>query len=184
MRKTRRKVVKQGAVLPWVRCGLSQGEAMVALSRMADGTHRKVHIKPNDVIIFSSTPIPGNLKAVSKVMNALGQRGANIIFQDTHVSGHACEEEIKLIYSLLKPQYAIPVHGEYQRLKAGAELAVKTGVDKKNTMILAAGEVLALSKEEGKVVQKVTVRGVFVDGLGVGDVGDIVMRDPGKRRSE
>ena len=101
----------------------SQGEAMAALSRMADSTHKKVVIKPNDAIIFSSTPIPGNEKAVSRIVNELTRKGANVIFQDTHVSGHACQEEIKLIYSLLRPKYAIPVHGEYRHLIAGGNLA-------------------------------------------------------------
>ena len=155
----------------------SQGEAMAALSRMADSTHKKVSIKPNDAIIFSSTPIPGNEKAVSKVVNELAMKGANVIFQDTHVSGHACQEEIKLIYSLLKPLYAIPVHGEYRHLLAGAHIANDLGIDKEHTFVLAAGDVLELSKEQGKVVSKVPARGIFVDGLGVGDVGNIVIRD-------
>lgn len=155
----------------------SQGEAMAALSRMADSTHKKVSIMPNDAIIFSSTPIPGNEKAVSKVVNELAMKGANVIFQDTHVSGHACQEEIKLIYSLLKPLYAIPVHGEYRHLLAGAHIANDLGIDKEHTFVLAAGDVLELSKERGKVVSKVPARGIFVDGLGVGDVGNIVIRD-------
>lgn len=155
----------------------SQGEAMAALSRMADGTHKKVRIKQGDTIVFSSTPIPGNEKAVSKVINELSRMGAKIIFQDTHVSGHACQEEIKLIYSLLKPQYVIPVHGEYRHLLAAAGIAQELGMDKKNTFVLEAGDVLELSRQSGKVVDKVTARGIFVDGLGVGDVGNIVIRD-------
>lgn len=155
----------------------SQGEAMAALSRMADGTHKKVRIKQGDAIVFSSTPIPGNEKAVSKVINELARMGAKIIFQDTHVSGHACQEEIKLIYSLLKPKYVIPVHGEYRHLLAAAGIAQELGIDKKNTFILEAGDVLELSEQSGKVVDKVTARGIFVDGLGVGDVGNIVIRD-------
>lgn len=155
----------------------SQGEAMAALSRMADATHKKVRIKPGDAIIFSSTPIPGNEKAVSKVTNELARKGANVIFQDTHVSGHACQEEIKLIYSLLKPKYAIPVHGEYRHLLAGASIAREIGVPKENTFVLEAGDVLELSETAGKVVGKVPARGIFVDGLGVGDVGNVVIRD-------
>lgn len=155
----------------------SQGEAMAALSRMADATHKKVRIKPGDAIIFSSTPIPGNEKAVSKVTNELARKGANVIFQDTHVSGHACQEEIKLIYSLLKPKYAIPVHGEYRHLLAGAGIARQIGVPKENTFVLEAGDVLELSETAGKVVGKVPARGIFVDGLGVGDVGNVVIRD-------
>lgn len=155
----------------------SQGEAMAALSRMADSTHKKVSIKPGDVIIFSSTPIPGNEKAVSRIVNELARKGANVIFQDTHVSGHACQEEIKLIYSLLRPRYAIPVHGEYRHLLAGANLAEEIGIEKENIFVLDAGDVLELSGEEGKVTSKVTAKGVYVDGLGVGDVGNIVIRD-------
>ncbi|POP31585.1 ribonuclease J [Lactonifactor longoviformis] len=155
----------------------SQGEAMAALSRMADSTHKKVVIKPNDVIIFSSTPIPGNEKAVSRVVNELARKGANVIFQDTHVSGHACQEEIKLIYSLLKPQYAIPVHGEYRHLLAGANVAQDLGIEKDHVFVLDAGDVLELSQERGRVTSKVQAGGIYVDGLGVGDVGNIVIRD-------
>lgn len=155
----------------------SQGESMAALSRMAASLHRKVHIKPDDTIVFSSTPIPGNEKAVSKVMNELYQQGANVIFQETHVSGHACQEEIKLIYSLIKPKYAIPVHGEYQHLREHGRLAQDMGIPKENVFILESGEVLSLSKEKAKVVGKVPAGSVLVDGLGVGDVGNIVLRD-------
>ncbi|WP_302625641.1 ribonuclease J [uncultured Eubacterium sp.] len=155
----------------------SQGESMAALSRMAASLHRKVHIKPDDTIVFSSTPIPGNEKAVSKVMNELYQQGANVIFQETHVSGHACQEEIKLIYSLIKPKYAIPVHGEYQHLREHGRLAQDMGIPKENVFILESGDVLSLSKEKAKVVGKVPAGSVLVDGLGVGDVGNIVLRD-------
>lgn len=155
----------------------SQGESMAALSRMAASLHRKVHIKPDDTIVFSSTPIPGNEKAVSKVMNELYQQGANVIFQETHVSGHACQEEIKLIYSLIKPKYAIPVHGEYQHLREHGRLAQDMGISKENVFILESGDVLSLSKEKAKVVGKVPAGSVLVDGLGVGDVGNIVLRD-------
>ena len=155
----------------------SQGEAMAALSRMADSTHKKVVIKPKDSIIFSSTPIPGNEKAVSRIVNELTRKGANVIFQDTHVSGHACQEEIKLIYSLLRPKYAIPVHGEYRHLIAGGNLAKDLGIEDDHVFILEAGDVLELSEEKGRVVSKVAARGVYVDGLGVGDVGNIVLRD-------
>lgn len=155
----------------------SQGEAMAALSRMAASIHKKISIKPGDTIIFSSTPIPGNEKAVSKVINELSMKGAKVIFQDTHVSGHACQEEIKLIYSLVKPRYAVPVHGEYRHLKSHAELAESLGVDKKNIFILSSGDVLEMSHENAKVVDKVQAQGILVDGLGVGDVGNIVLRD-------
>ena len=155
----------------------SQGETMAALSRMAASTHRKVSIKPGDVIIFSSHPIPGNEKAVSKVMNELAKKGARVIFQDTHVSGHACQEEIKLIYTLTHPKYAIPVHGEYRHLKRHKDLAIEMGVPKENVIILQSGDVLALSKENAAVIGRVPAQGILVDGLGVGDVGNIVLRD-------
>jgi len=155
----------------------SQGEAMAALSRMAASIHRKISIKPGDTIIFSSTPIPGNEKSVSKVINELAMKGANVIFQDTHVSGHACQEEVKLIYALTRPQYAIPVHGEYRHLIKHAEIAESMGVPKENIFILSSGDVLELTTEKGKVVDRVTAQGILVDGLGVGDVGNIVLRD-------
>ena len=155
----------------------SQGESMAALSRMAADVHKKVTIMPGDTVIFSSNPIPGNEKSVSKVINELSSKGANVIFQDAHVSGHACQEELKLIYSLVKPKYAIPVHGEYRHLIAGGNLAKELGMDDDHVFILEAGDVLELSEETGKVVSKVTARGIYVDGLGVGDVGNIVLRD-------
>ncbi len=155
----------------------SQGESMAALSRMAASIHRKITIKPGDTIVFSSSPIPGNEKAVSKVINELCMQGANVIFQDTHVSGHACQEEIKLVYSLLKPKYAIPLHGEYRHRSEHASLAQMMGVEKENSFILASGDVLELDAKQAKVVEKVQTGGIFVDGLGVGDVGNIVLRD-------
>jgi len=155
----------------------SQGESMAALSRMAASIHRKVSIKPGDTIIFSSNPIPGNEKAVSKVINELSQKGADVIFQDAHVSGHACQEEIKLIYSLVRPKYAIPVHGEYRHLKAQAGLAENLGIAKKDIFILSSGDVLQLSDDKASVVGRVHTGSILVDGLGVGDVGNIVLRD-------
>ena len=155
----------------------SQGESMAALSRMAASIHKKVTIKPGDTVIFSSSPIPGNEKAVSKVINELSMKGANVIFQDTHVSGHACQEEIKLIYSLVKPKYSIPVHGEYRHLKTQAELAELMGIDKDHIFILTSGDVLTLSEKEGYVAEHVPAGDILVDGLGVGDVGNIVLRD-------
>lgn len=155
----------------------SQGESMAALSRMSCGMHKKVTIGPLDTVIFSSNPIPGNEKAVSKVINELYAKGADVIFQDAHVSGHACREEIKLIYSLVKPKYAIPVHGEYRHLKAQASLARELGIDKENIFILRSGEVLEVCEESAKVTGTVPVGDVFVDGLGVGDVGNVVLRD-------
>lgn len=155
----------------------SQGEAMAALSRMAANIHRKVSIEPGDTVIFSSRPIPGNEKSVSKVINELSEKGAKVIVQDTHVSGHASQEEIKLIYTLTKPKYAIPVHGEYQHLKCHAELAQSLGIPKENTIILSSGDVLEISEERASLVGKVQAQGIMVDGLGVGDVGNIVLRD-------
>ena len=155
----------------------SQGESMAALSRMAASIHKKVTIKPGDTVIFSSSPIPGNEKAVSKVINELSMKGANVIFQDTHVSGHACQEEIKLIYSLVNPKYSIPVHGEYRHLKTQAELAELMGIDKDHIFILTSGDVLTLSEKEGYVAEHVPAGDILVDGLGVGDVGNIVLRD-------
>ncbi len=156
----------------------SQGESMAALSRMAANIHKKVTIKPNDTIIFSSNPIPGNEKAVSRVINELSRKGADVIFQDAHVSGHACQEEIKLIYSLVKPKYSIPVHGEYRHLKAQAQIASDLGIPKENIFILSSGDVLELNEEEpAKVKEKVRTGAILVDGLGVGDVGNIVLRD-------
>ena len=138
---------------------------------------RKVSIEPGDTVIFSSRPIPGNEKNVSKVINELAQKGAKVIVQDTHVSGHASQEEIKLIYSLTRPKYAIPVHGEYQHLKAHAELAQGMGIPKENTIVLSSGDVLELTQERATLIGKVQAQGIMVDGLGVGDVGNIVLRD-------
>ena len=155
----------------------SQGESMAALSRMAADLHKKVTIKPGDTVIFSSSPIPGNEKAVSRVINELSQKGAKVIFRDAHVSGHACQEELKLIYSLLKPKYAIPVHGEYRHLKANAQIAESLGVAKENIFILKSGDVFAVDQTEAKIVDKAQTGAILVDGLGVGDVGNIVLRD-------
>lgn len=155
----------------------SQGESMAALSRMASNIHKKITIKPGDTIIFSSNPIPGNEKAVSKVINELSQKGADVIFQDAHVSGHACQEEIKLIYSLVHPKYAIPVHGEYRHLKAQARLAESLGIPKENVFILQSGNVLEMDENGAEHTGNVPVGAILVDGLGVGDVGNIVLRD-------
>ncbi len=155
----------------------SQGESMAALSRMANGMHKKITIGKGDTVIFSSNPIPGNEKAVTKIINELFKKGADVIFQDTHVSGHACQEEIKLIYTLTKPKYAIPVHGEYKHLKAQARIARELGYDKENVFILQSGDVLELDGESAQVTDKVPTGAVLVDGLGVGDVGNVVLRD-------
>ena len=155
----------------------SQGESMAALSRMACGMHKKVTIKPNDTIVLSSNPIPGNEKAVSGIINELSMKGANVIFQDVHVSGHACQEEIKLMYTLVQPKYAIPVHGEYKHLKAQEGIAQELGIPKENIFILSSGNVLELDGQDAKVTGSVHTGAIFVDGLGVGDVGNIVLRD-------
>ena len=155
----------------------SQGESMAALSRMASNMHKKITIGPGDTVIFSSSPIPGNEKAITKVINELFRKGADVIFQDTHVSGHACQEEIKLLYTLVKPKYAVPVHGEYKHLRAQAKIAEGLGIDKENIFILSSGDVLELSEEKAVVTGRVPVGSILVDGLGVGDVGNVVLRD-------
>ena len=155
----------------------SQGESMAALSRMAANVHKKIVIKPGDTVIFSSNPIPGNEKAVSKVINELSMKGANVIFQDAHVSGHACQEEIKLIYTLVHPKYALPVHGEYRHLKAQATLAENIGIPKDHIFIMKTGDVLEMDQDSAKVTGHVQTGAILVDGLGVGDVGNIVLRD-------
>ncbi|MCR4851203.1 MAG: ribonuclease J [Lachnospiraceae bacterium] len=155
----------------------SQGESMAALSRMASGNHKKIRIGANDTVIFSSHPIPGNEKAVTNVINDLLIKGADVIFQDVHVSGHACQEEIKLIYSLVKPKYAIPVHGEYKHLMAQAKLARQLGIPKENIFILRSGDVLEIDEHKAEVTGSVHAGDIMVDGLGVGDVGNVVLRD-------
>ncbi|MBQ8663310.1 MAG: ribonuclease J [Eubacterium sp.] len=155
----------------------SQGESMAALSRMASGMHKKIKIQPNDLIVFSSNPIPGNEKAVSKVINDLYAKGAEVIFHDAHVSGHACQEEIKLIYSLVRPKYTIPVHGEFKHRIAQARIAEELGYDKEHILLINSGDVLELDEAGAEVVGKVPAGDVYVDGLGIGDVGNIVMRD-------
>ena len=155
----------------------SQGESMAALSRMAGNTHKKISIMPGDTVIFSSHPIPGNEKAVTNIINELQMKGADVIFQDVHVSGHACQEEIKLIYSLVRPKYAIPVHGEYKHRKAQAKIAAQLGIPKENIFMLQSGDVLEMDDDRAVVNGKVPVGAILVDGLGVGDVGNVVLRD-------
>ena len=158
----------------------SQGETMSALTRMAAGEHRKVKITPNDLIIISATPIPGNEKYVSKVIDDLMQIGAEVVYsslEDVHVSGHACQEEQKLIIALAKPKYFIPVHGEYRQLIAHSETAQSMGIKKENIIMMQNGKILEIN-EEGASFNGVVPNGrVLVDGLGVGDVGNIVLRD-------
>lgn len=155
----------------------SQGESLAALSRMASSLHKKVTIMPTDVVIMSSTPIPGNEKAVARVINELSMKGAEVISQDTHVSGHACQEEIKLMYSLIHPKYSLPIHGEYRHLMAQKNIAESMGMPKENIMIMASGDVIEVSQECIRQAGRVQAGSVLVDGLGVGDVGNIVLRD-------
>ncbi len=155
----------------------SQGESMAALSRMANGMHKKVQIKKGDTVVLSSNPIPGNEKAVSKIINELERRGAEVIFQDVHVSGHACEEDIKLLYSLVKPKYAIPIHGEFKHRKAQARIAEKLGYDEDHIMMIEVGDILEINDEFAGVTGHTQAGNVYVDGLGIGDVGNIVLRD-------
>ena len=155
----------------------SQGESMAALSRMAQGTNKKINISKNDVVILSSTPIPGNEKAVNRVIDELYRRHATVIYQDTHVSGHACAEELKLIYTLIGPEYAIPIHGEYRHRKEAANLANSVGVKKDNCLLIEVGDVLEICADSAEVIDHVAADGINVDGLGVGDVGNIVLKD-------
>jgi ribonuclease J len=158
----------------------SQGEPMSALSRMAASEHRKVDIVPGDLIIISANPIPGNEKLISRVINELFKKGAEVIYEalaDIHVSGHACQEELKLIQCLVKPKYFFPVHGEYRHLKQHANLAHEMGVPTENIFMMDIGKVLELSEDSAKITGSVPSGRVLVDGLGVGDVGNIVLRD-------
>jgi ribonuclease J len=144
---------------------------------MADGMHRKVTIGPGDTVVFSSSPIPGNEKAVTAVVNKLLTKGADVITQDVHASGHPCQEDVKLIYHLVQPRYCIPVHGEYRHLKAQAKLLRGLGYDKQDIFILHSGDVLEFGKDGAVVREKVQVGNILVDGIGVGDVGNVVLRD-------
>lgn len=158
----------------------SQGEPMSALTRMSVGEHRKVAITPDDLVIFSSSPIPGNEKSVGRVIDELEKLGAEVIYNqlaDVHVSGHACQEELKLMLCLVKPKYFMPVHGEYRFLKQHGELAVSVGVDKNNIFIMENGKTLEIGETGAKITTQVPSGIILVDGLGVGDVGNIVIRD-------
>ncbi|AOT69364.1 ribonuclease J [Geosporobacter ferrireducens] len=158
----------------------SQGEPMAALSRMASATHRQVEIVPGDLVVISATPIPGNEKMVSKTINNLFQKGAKVIYEslaDIHVSGHACQEELKLIHSLVKPRFFMPVHGEYKHLIHHGLLAEQLGMPTKDIFIMDTGNILELDSSQAKLAGNAPSGKVFVDGLGVGDVGNIVLRD-------
>lgn len=158
----------------------SQGEPLSALHRMAYNAHRNVEIIPGDMIIISATPIPGNEKTVSKVVNELMKRGATVVYEkmyDVHVSGHACQEELKLMLSITKPKFFIPVHGEAKHLMKHALLAEGMGIDRDNIIISSIGDVIELDRKSCKTTDKVTAGSILVDGLGVGDVGSVVLRD-------
>ncbi|MEG1871104.1 MAG: ribonuclease J, partial [Peptostreptococcaceae bacterium] len=158
----------------------SQGEPMASLARIAFSNHRKISIEPKDTFIISASPIPGNDKLISKVINQLFKKGSNVIYEDledVHVSGHAYQEELKLIHTLVKPKYFVPVHGEFRHLKHHADLAEKLGTPRENIFILDTGEILEITESECRKDGKVKAGSIFVDGLGVGDVGNIVLRD-------
>lgn len=158
----------------------SQGEPMSALTRMASSTHKNIQIEKDDMIIISANPIPGNEKAVSKVINELTQKGANVIYksiEEIHVSGHACEQELKLIQSILKPKYFMPVHGEYKHLRKHILIAEEVGLEKGKSFILENGEILSLNRKSACISGKVQAGNILVDGIGIGDVGNIVLRD-------
>ncbi len=158
----------------------SQGEPMSALSRISSGDHRQVEIAPGDLVVISATPIPGNEKSVSRVINELSKRGAEVIYKalaDIHVSGHACQEELKIMHRLVNPKYFLPVHGEYRHLMQHANLAQSLGMEKENVFIMEIGQVLELNTSSAKINGSVPSGKVLVDGLGIGDVGNIVLRD-------
>jgi len=158
----------------------SQGEPMAGLTRMAYAEHRKLQIRPSDMVIISATPIPGNEKFISRVINQLYRCGATVIYSamaEVHVSGHACQEELKLMHALVRPKYFIPVHGEYRMLWQHAILAESMGMDGRNIVIPELGQVIEMNEEELSLGEVVPTGTVLVDGLGVGDVGNVVLRD-------
>ena len=158
----------------------SQGETMSALSRIASGEHKQINVKPDDKIIISASAIPGNEKSISRVVNELLKKGANVVYgdiEDIHVSGHARQEELKLMLALTKPKFFMPVHGEFMHLSCHKNLAISMGMDKNDIFVMKLGEVLEVNKNEAKVTGTVPVGQIMVDGLGVGDVGNIVLRD-------
>ena len=158
----------------------SQGEPLSALSRMSSGDHRQVSITPSDLIIISATPIPGNEKFVGKLVNELMKQGAEVVYEamyEVHVSGHACQDELKMMLALTKPKFFIPIHGEYKHMKKHEGLAIKMGIPEENIFLLNIGQVVETDSVEMKIVGQVPAGKVLVDGLGVGDVGSVVLRD-------
>ena len=164
-----------------ILCTGSQGEPLAALSRVAGGTHRQIKLIPGDTVIFSSSPIPGNSGGVNKTINMLFKKGANVIINspltDTHTSGHGASTELKLLQSLIKPKYFMPIHGEHRMLKTHADLAISVGVKKENAFVLDNGDVLILSKEKAYVAGKVQSGDIYVDGSGIGDIGNVVIKE-------
>lgn len=158
----------------------SQGEPMAALTRIASGSHKHIQIEKGDTVIISATPIPGNQKAVANVINDLTERGANVIYkaiEAIHVSGHACEQELRLIHALLKPKFFLPVHGEYKHLRSHGKIAENMGMDKENIFLMESGDVLEVARTKAQIIGKVPFGRVLIDGAGIGDVGNIVLRD-------
>ncbi len=176
-----RSINKYAANKITIVCTGSQGEPLAALSRIAAGTHRQIKVSNGDTVIFSSSPIPGNQESVGKTINQLFRRGANVIinspFADTHTSGHAGQEEMKLMLKLIKPKYFMPIHGEYRMLKIHSQIGIMTGVKKGNEFVMDNGDVLAVTRRSARIAGKVKAGNIYIDGKSIGDIGSIVIRD-------